>query len=119
VLAVEKGKYETIEQGITVAIDIYLDALEQVHKEYQFEMYIHPVLPILDITRSIVLTFNTILQERIQKHKSFSLLSVDTLIYSIISSDKSKLKPEYELDGTHIHPHYVPLLEKALNDLLH
>jgi hypothetical protein len=33
----------------------------------------------------------------------------------LLTSDKTKLRKDLELDGTHIHPKYVPLVEKALN----
>lgn len=32
----------------------------------------------------------------------------------LLTADKEKLSPAFELDGTHMNPSYLPLVEKAL-----
>ena len=104
-LAVEKLKYESLEEGTAHVIDIYLDTLKKLNK---FDLMIHPVLPVIDITRNNVMVFNQILKEKC-KAKGFVYLDfAQDLI------EDGKLKKQYELDGTHIDPSYLTILEKSL-----
>jgi tetratricopeptide (TPR) repeat protein len=118
--AVEKCRYKDLEEGINVAIDIYLKKLLAIQKEKDFDIYIHPVLPILDITRDTVKKFNQIMHAKLnlinnnitEKKRQLKWLS---FFDQLLTPDKTKLRKDLELDGTHIHPKYVPLVEKALN----
>ena len=47
---------------LQVTIDIYLKALQGLIARKHFTVYVHPALPVLDPTRAIVKTFNTMLQ---------------------------------------------------------
>jgi hypothetical protein len=55
--------------------------------------------------------FNELLKERLGKTKHLKYLDFSS---SLVTEDGSKFKPEYELDGTHVHPCYLSLIEDAL-----
>jgi hypothetical protein len=56
-MAVEKGKYETIDDGILESVKIYIKALEEVVKKNNFVAFVHPIVPVLDVTRKTVKAF--------------------------------------------------------------
>ena len=58
--------------------------------------------------------FNKILREKVEKEKRLNWLDFFT---SLLSSDLSSLNPQYELDGTHLNPKYLSLLEVAINQI--
>ena len=58
----------------------------------------------------MVLRFNKILRKRVKARDDMKWLEfADELLYN------GMLQKKYELDGTHLSPTYVPLLEGALN----
>ena len=42
---------------------------------------------------------------------------IDGVFKRLLTPDGSKLKSEYELDGTHLHPSYVSLLGEGLTEI--
>ncbi|XP_063422401.1 uncharacterized protein LOC134706948 isoform X2 [Mytilus trossulus] len=113
-LCVEKSKYDSIEEAIDTVIDIYIEVIKDLYKKYNWNIYIHPVMPVLDITRSLVMQFNLRLKQRIKKESTIKWLQfVDELLYT--NEDNSLvLKDCYKFDGTHVHPRYTALLETSL-----
>ncbi|RLN15187.1 hypothetical protein BBJ28_00009020 [Nothophytophthora sp. Chile5] len=67
--AVEKCKYESIEEGMTHTIGIFMEVLADVVEKYEFETYIHPIVPVLDETRALVIQYNQLFQKRVAKSK--------------------------------------------------
>ncbi|KAG1688505.1 hypothetical protein DVH05_003596 [Phytophthora capsici] len=65
--AVEKCKYETIEEGMIHTIGIFMETLADVVEKFEFDVYIHPVVPVLDETRSLVIEYNKLFRERVDK----------------------------------------------------
>ena len=63
-LAVEKCKYDSLEEGIDATLEIYLEALKQLLSR-GMELFVHPIPPVLNETRHIVLPFNTRLKEKV------------------------------------------------------
>lgn len=110
-LAVEKFKYQSIEQGMEFVIDVYMDKIKEIIKNYGFNIFVHPVLPTLDVTRSLVFKFNDILQAKCGTNNLKFLDFAEDLITKDL-----KLKKELELDGTHIHPSYLKYLENELKN---
>lgn len=109
VYCVEQARYDGLEEAINAIIDIYVDQLSSLRKTRHWDIHVHPVMPVLDPTRSVVMQFNKQLEARLRKHKSLHWLSfVDELLTD------GGLRPEYEIDGTHCHPSYISLVEKAL-----
>lgn len=113
-LCVEKAKYDSIEEAIDKVIDIYIEVIKDLYKKYNWSIYIHPVMPVLDITRSLVMLFNSILKNRIKKESTVRWLQfVDELLYTN-EDNRLVLKDCYKFDGTHVHPRYTALLETSL-----
>jgi len=126
--AVEKGKYETLEDGIRMAVDVYIRALlEQVEKK-ELTAYIHPTVPVLDVTRKTVKAFTAYLQERVQSFSSSSSSSSSSSASSkprliwldffnqLLTGDGEGFNMQFHLDSTHLKPTYVhAVLLPALN----
>jgi len=56
----EKGKYESIEEGIRLAVDVYVNTMqEQVHNMI-FVCFVHPNHTSLDVTRKVVKQFTAV-----------------------------------------------------------
>jgi tetratricopeptide (TPR) repeat protein len=108
--AVDKGKYENVEHALQVVVDVYLNKLEEIQNMYHFEIMVHPVLPIQTTTEAIVDQFNQIMALNIARRNRFKWLG------SLIASEVDLTAAEYKLDGTHIHPRYISLLQKALEE---
>lgn len=109
-MAVEKCKYENLEEGITVSIGHYLKALHKKAREKNLRAYIHPVVPVLDVTRHIVKKFNIILKQRVKDYKTLQHLD----FFEDLLDPSGSFNLKYALDGTHMSPTYCPLLEKSL-----
>jgi hypothetical protein len=109
-MAVEKDRYETIEHGIKVNVDIYLNELLSVKKRRKItHLYVHPIPPVLDVTRNMVLKFNTILKKQVNKTNGELLwLNFEQELTEKNSSGNGKvLRKECELDGTHMSPYCI------------
>nr|XP_006817955.1 PREDICTED: uncharacterized protein LOC102802627 [Saccoglossus kowalevskii] len=112
IYAVDKCKYDSLEEGINKVIEIYLTVVKKLKSLKRLKVFIHPVNPVMDITRQIVIKFNAMLKEAVEQTDGMTWLDfVDDLL---VGSDRC-LDPQYYLDETHLHPHYLPLLETALN----
>lgn len=46
------SQLQDIEEGCLVAINIYIKALLEVIAKYNYTIYVHPAVPVIDITRS-------------------------------------------------------------------
>jgi len=112
--AVEKCKYKDLEEAMLFTIEIYIKILTEIIDKYSFKIYIHPVIPVLNETRNVVKLFNKQLQTKISLMPKFQWLN---FFDDLLVNDMSRLNPEYELDGTHMHPKYVSLIERSLNEL--
>jgi hypothetical protein len=123
-----------VEKGMEHTIQIFMDTLREVVEKYEFEIFIHPVVPVLNETRSLVIQYNRIFKDRVDASKRCKWLDFfDDLIegsppkvrYSssrrrrkgsltILFVSCHQLQSQYELDGTHLHPNYLALLEREL-----
>lgn len=116
-LCVEKAKYDSLEEGIDRVIEIYVTLLTRLQNLHHWEVFVHPVLPVLDLTRSLVMQFNQRLKDRLMSQDSLRWLDfVDNLLTK--ESGELKLKKQFEFDGTHVHPCYLKLLEGSLQGLV-
>ncbi|KAE9353071.1 hypothetical protein PF008_g5162 [Phytophthora fragariae] len=114
--AVEKCKYESIKEGMERTISIFMEALADVVGKYEFEAYIHPVVPVLDETRALVIQYNQLFRKQVAKSTICKWLD---FFDDLVCDDPPKLRPDLRLDGTHLHPAYLVNLEKALNKQCH
>ena len=112
--AVEKGRYTDIEQGVAVTIEYYMTALQQLHKDNDWNIFVQPVAPVLNETREVVKVFNRVLKEMVEAIPCLQFLDI---MSGLLTADGSLLHPDYEMDGTHMSPKYVRLLEQSLNSL--
>jgi len=112
--AVEKCKYDSIEQGIKFTADIYLNAIKNLIKKKEITAMMHPVPPVLDVTRQFVTGFNEYLRNEIPKINNSKLIFMD-FADDLLSTDKLRFNTEYNLDNTHMAPTYIKLLEKYFN----
>ena len=64
-LAVDKLKYDTMEQAMAVLIGLYVRVLLGLIAQRRFEVFVHPVPPVLDETRHVVQPFNRALQREV------------------------------------------------------
>lgn len=110
----EKARFNTIEDGMEALINIYFQVLKSLQKQHQWKIFIHPVVPVLDVTRPIVLQFNRILATKLLTEPTIHWLNfVKELL--IGPAEGEVLKEEFRLDGTHLHPRYVSLLADSLS----
>jgi len=112
VQAVERARYATITEGMHVVIGIYINVLKELRTKRRFNFYIHPPMPTIEVTRHLVLQFNDILKAEVQA-SGFQYLDLLTRMCEG-PVGQQKLKDIYTLDGVHVHPRYLDLLEEEL-----
>ena len=113
--ATEKAKYPTIEAAIDACVTVYLKQMVAVAKEKGVRLgarlWVQPVMPILDVTRAVVTLFNRRLRAAVEANGRVRWLDLEG---ELVGSD-GKFVKRYSLDGTHIHPQYVQLIEREMN----
>ena len=72
---------------------------------------VHPVPPVLNETRHIVTLFNRQLVKAVAKEPSLTMLD---FFDDLLTPDGKGLADGLALDGTHMHPDYTKVMEKAL-----
>jgi hypothetical protein len=117
---VARGRYGSVAEGAAHTAGVYVSALSSLIARRGFTVYVHPVPPVLDVTRAVVLAYNAALRDAVRaaaakgaaagaaKGKLRWLEFGDALLAD------GALKAEFALDGTHLAPTYVPLLSDAL-----
>ncbi|GLE05898.1 hypothetical protein PINS_up015079 [Pythium insidiosum] len=110
--AYERCKYESIQEGMEHTIDIFMSVLAEVIDKFGFEVFIHPIVPVLNETRPLVIQYNGIFQSRVNKSDKCRWLD---FFDDLIEGSPARLRPRYALDGTHLHPSYLALVERELN----
>ena len=45
IVAVEKGRYESVEEGVQLAVDVYVKAMQEQVAVKEFKVYVHPITP--------------------------------------------------------------------------
>ncbi|KAK9816213.1 hypothetical protein WJX74_009091 [Apatococcus lobatus] len=119
--AVDKLKYDTLEQAMTVLVDIYVDVVIRVAEQRHFHLMLHPVPPVLSETRDIVQQFNAMLEKKVNlaaeaKQLSSKLVWLE-FVNDLLEGPDNDLLPHLHFDGTHLAPSYVAYLDKALQKL--
>eukprot|EP00760_Papus_ankaliazontas_P025632 PhM_4_TR2825/c1_g1_i2/m.33165 len=112
--AVEKGVYSSVEDGMCAVIDIYLKALIEVSRSRGFDFAVHPPLPTMAITSSLVHTFNIILKA---KCKDKGVRFLDIVPRVVKEATPTILRDDLQLDGVHTHPNYLSELGEAMKDV--
>jgi hypothetical protein len=120
-MALAKGLYTSIEDAFAALVDIYVDLLQQVVAQRRLtRLYVHPIPPVLDETRALVAIFNRALSAKLIKLKQnepktpIRWLHIET---ELLTLGRENLQENYKLDGSHLHPSYLSLIENAMNTL--
>jgi hypothetical protein len=115
-VSVNRNRYEDLASAIRTTVDIYVGVLRKLALERGYEVFVHPVPPVLNETRAVVKAFNT------QLHKSVLAASAACkgrlhwldFFDRLLSANQSSLRSDLVLDGTHMSPLYVVDLDRAL-----
>eukprot|EP00903_Cladosiphon_okamuranus_P013727 g12780.t1 len=113
-VAVEKLRYETPEEGAEHTIGIFIEVAEDLARERGLRVFVHPVIPVLDETRNMVKMYNRVFRRMVGKSKHLHWLD---FFDRLLDDEGTGLRPDFRLDGTHLGPSYVGLLEKALGEV--
>ena len=112
--AVDKSKYPSVDHAIDTCVTTYLSQMAAIAKEKgvrTVRTFVQPVMPILDVTRSVVVLFNRRLRARVEADRRVRWLDMEG---DLVGAD-GKFVKRYSLDGTHIHPLYVQLIEREMS----
>jgi hypothetical protein len=61
-----------VEEGVEASVHIYLQQLLQLIQDCNFEIFVHPVSPVLSETRAVVHIFNHVLRTRLHEAQQTS-----------------------------------------------
>jgi len=111
-LAVERARYTDLNHAISTVISIYIEVLKKLVARRHFTVLVHPVPPVLNETRDVVKQFNSHLEAAVSAAAP-TLRWLD-FFESMLAPAGDALAHGLELDGTHLHPDYVRLLESSL-----
>ena len=112
--AVDKAKYTSLDAAIDTCCSVYLQQMAAVAREKGVaagRVFVQPVMPILDVTRPVVLLFNRRLRAAVEADGRMTWLAMEG---ELLGPD-GKFEKRYSLDGTHVHPQYVRLIEREMN----
>ena len=125
--AIEKGCAPNLPAAARDAAQTLVDALVRhllTGRSRCGAVLVHPVAPVLDVTRPMVTAFNAALGAAVArargKHPAMTWLGGDEtgghFTSRLLTADGAALQPAYVLDGTHLHPGYVAdVLQDALS----
>ncbi|OQR99083.1 hypothetical protein ACHHYP_07371 [Achlya hypogyna] len=102
-VAVEKCRYESLDEGMTATIGIFMKVLEALVAEHRFQALIHPVVPVLNETRHLVMRYNALFRAQVDKASFCTWIDC----FDNLLDARGQLRLEYALDGTHLHPAYI------------
>ena len=78
-LALERNYYENYDQAIQSTLRVFLPVLkEAVLRRKLLRVNVHPIVPVLDITRPMVMRFNRAYKEAVAKLRGMMLPTVTT-----------------------------------------
>jgi len=136
IAAVEKGAYDSPQEAMLMLIDIYVSTLLRVKAQRKLRrVFVLAPLAILNVTRHIVAAFSQVFDAAAPQMRAKGLIPINTTddiltLPTEASADKPHdvpksmgelrvLRPELQLDHTHIHPCFVPqVLAPAINAAL-
>ena len=112
--SLQKARYDSLEEAFNVLMDIYIPVIKKVMNSHNFNIFFHPVVPVLDPTRKFVSHLNLVMKKRLSVLKQHNWL--DFFDDLLVANDPSLFNAEkYGLDGTHLNPSYVSLIEREIN----
>ena len=117
-VSVVKGRYNSLAEACVTTIAIFVEVLLTLGAPRHFRILVHPVPPTLDPTRDQAIIYNALLKHAISSLTPSHPIHWLDFVDQLITSPPSKLRPEYHLDGTHLSPSYLPLLDHAISGIL-
>jgi len=112
--AVAQNKYQDLEQGIRKSVSIYVKKLEELAITRHFRIFVHPIVPVLDPTRSTVRKFTASLKLAVDESKRLVYLD---FFDDLLADNGESFNRNFALDGTHMSPLYIPLLQSAMENV--
>ena len=130
--SVAKGYHESMEQCQDELIAIYIKVLKQIKQKGRFRrLFIHCNLPVIPVTRSLVVNFNRrLMATLVPKELELGIIMVDPtdqLLLDKVEGVKPHqvaaawgetriLNPDFVMDGTHMNVSYVHrVMEPTIN----
>lgn len=115
-LAVERDKYSSVQEGMKSTVAIFMKVVTGLIKTKKLDVFLHPVLPMLPETRSLVVAYNALYKDAAQK-LALTTPSLKWLNFfeALFTPDTLDVRPDLPMDGTHISPVYCQLVEQAIN----
>ena len=123
-MAVERDMYASVEEGMKSTLTIFAKVLSGMAATKKLRLLVHPVLPMLKETRSLVLGYNSFYREAVRKLKLTPPCAWLDFFDDLFVDDgedvdvSDALRPGLVMDGTHISPSYCGLLEARINSSL-
>ncbi|KNC53266.1 uncharacterized protein AMSG_08756 [Thecamonas trahens ATCC 50062] len=117
-VAVAKRIYETVEEAARVTVNIYIKTMLRLVNDRKLTFLVHPAVPVLNETRSVVTMFNTVLGAKLTQLNHASIKWLPFFDAMLDPADSSALNPAFELDGTHLNPTYLDVLQSGLDAAL-
>lgn len=114
-------QYDTDDQAMVATATIYIKVLRQLIADRKFEIFVHPISPVLDVTRPTVSAFMKVLKRMIvvaiRKHSLKGKLHWLEFFQELVCNNGTSLNPDIDFDGTHMSPEYVQFLDGALKSI--
>lgn len=129
-VAVERDKYASVQEGMRNTLAIFGKVLAGLASTKRLRLFVHPVLPMLPETRPLVLAYNTLYREAVRRLKLSPpcawLDFFDDLFapegegagQEQVGGGGGDLRAGLVMDGTHISPSYCSLVEAHINKCL-
>ncbi|XRB08899.1 Tpr-like protein [Pycnococcus provasolii] len=114
-VAVEKARHASLKDAIEATVAHYVRTLVRLCRKKAWTVYVHPIPPVLKETRAVVLAYNKELARQISMAPSCApgkLSWLDGCVDSWLSG--GELRPDLNLDGTHMHPRCLREVDASL-----
>jgi hypothetical protein len=114
-------QYLSLEDAIEALLDVWVPLLLTLVQELHLELFIHPVPPVLELTRPIVRAFVAACRRRIHaaaaSPQAAGRLHWMEFWGQLLTPDGAALVPELQLDDTHMSPVYLQHLQASLGSV--
>lgn len=125
-VAVERGVYANVEEGMRATLSVFKQVVQDLIRKKRLRVYIHPIIPVLDVTRQIVQMFNGLYRDAMRGIQGCTWLDMESEFVEASPPSRERvpgdgacsLRTELQLDGTHVSPRYVSLLQASLERCL-
>ena len=104
--ALEHGVYQTLEEGVDVLVQTYVDTLGSLCLRRGVRIFVHPVPPVIEEMQEIVALFNCKLRAQV--------MATSGLMWLAMFDHLTLVPKDLQLDGLHLHPQYLPQLEQGI-----